>query len=471
MGKVAIKWQAKRSRWDVCYYLDRFAKHKFFRTKEEAELHAAELRKVIKSGANPDELATALRLLAGTGHSLATMVEAGLKTVRENGAAKVRPTVTYKEATEIFFRGATQKREVREVTARGYRFSFKVLNETFGNRIVSTITASEVEEYLSQLPNRQGIPGKATRTTKANALRHIRMPLNAVGIPRAFPELTIKYKPQEIRFFDNASVCRILEFARPRERGAIALLLFGSLRPTLASVLPEQCVDPKRRFVTIPAKFSKDGQPHHLEGQQTLRDGRILHGLPDVLWEWLEAYPYQRVPWASVQRRIREAVGHWVPDGLRHTAATNYCALNGLEATAKLLTHQGYALVFKHYAGLTTVAEAEAFYNIKPDQFSRTPVTVSSAPPRKVVQYPPDDVLRRLVWEKPVIQIARELNCSDPAVHRHCKKQGIPTPPVGYWRKVLFGKIVPPAGATIASTLNGGQSSTKSGSSQPSVAA
>lgn len=48
--------------------------------------------------------------------------------------------------------------------------------------------------------------------------------------------------------------------------------------------------------------------------------------------------------------------------------------------------------------------------------------------------------LRKLVWSKPTVKVAEELNCSDVAVAKLCKKYGINKPPRGYWAKVKAGK-------------------------------
>ncbi|GAB5415713.1 MAG: hypothetical protein Cons2KO_33160 [Congregibacter sp.] len=45
-----------------------------------------------------------------------------------------------------------------------------------------------------------------------------------------------------------------------------------------------------------------------------------------------------------------------------------------------------------------------------------------------------------LVWEKSVLQIAKELGVSDVAIHKRCAKLQVPTPPRGYWAKVDAGK-------------------------------
>jgi hypothetical protein len=47
--------------------------------------------------------------------------------------------------------------------------------------------------------------------------------------------------------------------------------------------------------------------------------------------------------------------------------------------------------------------------------------------------WPNDSELSRLVWERPVIQIAETLGVSDAAVKKRCKRRNIATPPRGYW--------------------------------------
>jgi hypothetical protein len=47
-----------------------------------------------------------------------------------------------------------------------------------------------------------------------------------------------------------------------------------------------------------------------------------------------------------------------------------------------------------------------------------------------------------LVWSKPMTQLAKEFAISDVALHKICKKHGIPNPPLGWWAKKAAGKKV-----------------------------
>lgn len=47
-----------------------------------------------------------------------------------------------------------------------------------------------------------------------------------------------------------------------------------------------------------------------------------------------------------------------------------------------------------------------------------------------------------LVWTEPMTVIAKRFSLSDNGLRKHCKSMNIPTPPVGYWSKLQYGKIV-----------------------------
>jgi hypothetical protein len=50
--------------------------------------------------------------------------------------------------------------------------------------------------------------------------------------------------------------------------------------------------------------------------------------------------------------------------------------------------------------------------------------------------------LYELVWSKPMTHLAKEFAISDVALHKICRKHGIPNPPLGWWAKKAAGKKV-----------------------------
>ncbi len=47
-----------------------------------------------------------------------------------------------------------------------------------------------------------------------------------------------------------------------------------------------------------------------------------------------------------------------------------------------------------------------------------------------------------MVWSRPMTHLAKEFALSDVALHKICRKHGIPTPPLGWWAKQQAGKEV-----------------------------
>jgi hypothetical protein len=47
-----------------------------------------------------------------------------------------------------------------------------------------------------------------------------------------------------------------------------------------------------------------------------------------------------------------------------------------------------------------------------------------------------------LVWTTPMVKLAKEFGLSDVGLRKICVKHDIPTPPLGYWAKLNFGKPV-----------------------------
>ncbi len=69
---------------------------------------------------------------------------------------------------------------------------------------------------------------------------------------------------------------------------------------------------------------------------------------------------------------------------------------------------------------------------------SYTPKIHKSRPTK--IQWPSNEELEKMVWEKPRSVLAKELGVSDKAIAKRCNKLGISQPPRGYWMKQHTGK-------------------------------
>ena len=118
-----------------------------------------------------------------------------------------------------------------------------------------------------------------------------------------------------------------------------------------------------------------------------------------------------------------------IHDGLRHTGATYYCAVNGVNQTARLLTHESERLVRANYAGMVQSTElAKKFLTLSPAQIKFVD--------DDRVKWPADATLARMVKKETGRAIAARLGCSDSALTKHCRTRGIEKPGRGHWTKI-----------------------------------
>jgi hypothetical protein len=55
---------------------------------------------------------------------------------------------------------------------------------------------------------------------------------------------------------------------------------------------------------------------------------------------------------------------------------------------------------------------------------------------RYKIEWPSNEVLEKMMWEKPTSILSKELGVADTAIAKRCKKLGISKPPRGYWQKL-----------------------------------
>ncbi|MGH7237854.1 MAG: hypothetical protein ACREGF_04935, partial [Candidatus Saccharimonadales bacterium] len=112
---------------------------------------------------------------------------------------------------------------------------------------------------------------------------------------------------------------------------------------------------------------------------------------------------------------------------------TYYRAKYGDAATAELLTHTSIKMVHDHYAGLTTRAEAEEFFGLRPDSFPTQENAAGRL--RKKISWPADQALADLLQAQPAAHVAITLGCSDSMLSKYCEKRRIAKPGRGFWSK------------------------------------
>jgi hypothetical protein len=379
---------------------------KTFLTADAANQWVRDQKKLVALGASPAEVAAATRLSAGTGFDLETLVRAGLDHMRGSGANRADASMTFAEAAELILKRSIRKGG-RPRTIRNYKAQSAVINKTFGARVAVALTAREVDEYLAKLPNRSSEVGSASAATKRTHLTFIKMALRAAGVADPLRTCELPVVNADVRYFRIDEIKRILAATPVKARGFVAVALFGCVRPENLELLTEQSISAKARTIRISQEISKDRFTHVI--------GDVV---PPVLWDWLHAYPYQQIKWQPLQRRLKRALGHWIQDGLRHTGATFYCSANGVNATARLLTHESESLVRKNYAGVVLdESVAKEFLGLKPSKIKFVQ--------KDEIQWPDDQTLGAMLKEQTGLMIALRLGCSGSALSKRRRIRNI----------------------------------------------
>jgi integrase len=303
----------------------------------------------------------ALILLDGTG---ITLTEVARRAMAGQRATK---RVIAGEAVDEFVR-EVMRREARPATVLWYEDKLRYFLATFGEKLLDTIGRGELIAWLNNLQCRDGGRRHYARALRAFwrwAQRHepplVGSDITAGLVPRRpASDATIHFLP--------VRECESILDGAGRYRSAIALALFAGLRPDEIAgrgkpQLAWEHVQKVERIVRVPPEIAKT------------RRARILEGLPPALWTWLQLGEGTISPGRS--RQITELCARlagyggarpWPHDALRHTFATYAVAATADPGRVALwLGHEGNpTMLYRHYRGLTTKAEADKFWALRP---------------------------------------------------------------------------------------------------------
>ena len=149
-------------------------------------------------------------------------------------------------------------------------------------------------------------------------------------------------------------------------RPAFALLAFIGARPdevcnyTGKPVIEWKDIDFKNRKITVRAEVAKT------------RRARIITDAPPNIWDWLKigkkssgnVFPHS---YALFRRARRSMPVKLSSDVFRHSFASYGYHYLGIEKSVEIMGQEGgYSVYKKHYKGIATPKDAEAYFNIKP---------------------------------------------------------------------------------------------------------
>ena len=271
------------------------------------------------------------------------------------------------------------RNKARPSSVRWYENKLSALLAALGNLYLDDITRADILACVQA----QGV-SEATQASYCRAIRAVwRWALRqepamvALDVTEGLPTSTRHRENVSPGILTVADAARIMAGA-DRFRSALALLLFAGIRPQEIWGVDKppllwRHILPEEKLIRVPAEVAKTRKP------------RLIEGLPPTVWVWLQPGPAdQPVCHASSQWLIRSAqlaggfsrkeggqhcvLRPWPHDATRHSFATYALALTGDPGRVSLwLGHEGNPrMLYTHYRGLATKAEAERYFAIRP---------------------------------------------------------------------------------------------------------
>lgn len=321
------------------------------------------------SGDERNDARAALKILDGTGISLESAARLALRL----GDSRSQKT-GLSRAVDDFLR-ACLRRKVRPRTYQYYESHLLICADTFAGRTLDDFDRPALKQYLESLPNAPGTIDARFRALRAlfRWARRQDPPLVARD-PTEGLQLDLAAPEHRIDILTPAETAGIMTGLPARFRAPAALLLFAGIRPgELRSddkpPLLWRHIDVSAGIIRIPAEIAKVRRP------------RLLEDLPANLWRWITSGPPDTPvsPTLSVEivrhmQRILRARPEdprtaWPQNACRHSFASYHLAMHSDPGrTATLLGHEGNpTILYRHYRGLATKAQAAEYFAITPE--------------------------------------------------------------------------------------------------------
>jgi len=202
----------------------------------------------------------------------------------------------------------------------------------------------------------------------------------------------------------------------------VAISLFCGLRPSeLEALSPE---DIRKDTIIV-------------RGGKMRRSGNRRVPLPENLKVWLEEFPFKGLPqgWDYKMKQLKVATKakRWVQDILRHTSISHQAERDRNEGETAFNNGTTKQMMDRHYRELIDDEETIAeFWKLTPAAIRKANPKVE-LPSAQKVAWPTKALLKKLVWQKPLIHAAKDIGVSDVALKKHCVKLGIDLPKQGHW--------------------------------------
>lgn len=308
------------------------------------------------------EAREAIEILQGSGVSL---VEAARVAV---GRSSAIARLTFEESARRFFKSRLSSR-LRSATVAWYEQQLDPMIDHWSGRPLTSITRKEILKYLEVCPS---------APHRYRAMRALFRFAREQEPPWLAVDPTEGLKPPRKGGQSEVGILAVEEVEALMNkdsawRPALALMLFAGIRPHEICGkgkpwLKWGSIDIDSRIIRIPAANAKTGK------------ARVLEDLPENIWSFLDPgkrdeniSPGAALSCSGYAQRVMGYKGPkdarlkpWPQDAMRHSFATYHLAkYSDPGKTSLLMGHEGStALIYRHYRGLATKAEAERFFGI-----------------------------------------------------------------------------------------------------------
>jgi integrase len=309
-------------------------------------------------------------------------------------------------------------------TLHGYKSSIGLLLNPDPNKPLHRFTVADIETILARYNNinSKKVHRRAFSVFFGWAVRHhycLEDPCKRLDkLPKAATHISIM-SPDE--------VTRLLTAATRYHNGAtvagVAIALFAGLRPSeLADLQPGDI----------------NGQRIRVSGGKMRRKINRTVPIPPNLAAWLKKYPFRGLPagWDYKTKILKAATNarNWVQDILRHTSISYQAERDKNEGLTAFNNGTSKQMMDSHYRNVIDNPVAiKAYWTLTPATLPKDiEVTL---PADDKVTWPTKAKLAKLVWQKPMMHLAKDLGVTDVAIKKHCVKAGIELPPPGHWQR------------------------------------
>jgi hypothetical protein len=135
--------------------------------------------------------------------------------------------------------------------------------------------------------------------------------------------------------------------------------------------------------------------------------------------------------------KIKEATQakRWVNDILRHTSISYQLERDQDEPRTAFNNGTSTQMINQHYRDVIDDPEVITdFWALSPKAIEEVEIEIELKG-KRIVDWPTDAKLKKLVWAKPLSRLALDLDISDNAIRKRCKQHGIELPKNGHWQR------------------------------------